>query len=123
MTVSEEQRSADMPQRLFRDVNERIRHLNELFSSSVKISWFCECANGECFETVDLLLADYDDVQRHADRFLVAPNAAHVSVEIENVIERQHSHWVVQQIRPAQRPSRAVTDELSVSGLSVSGGA
>jgi hypothetical protein len=121
MTVSEEQRSADTPQRLFRMVNERIRYLNEPFSSSVKASWFCECANGECFERVDMLLADYEDVRRHADRFLVAPTAAHVSPEIENVIERQHSHWVVQQIRPTQRLSRAVADELSASGLYVSG--
>jgi hypothetical protein len=121
MTVAEEQRSADTPQRLFREVNERIRYLNEPFSSSVKASWFCECANGECFERVDMLLADYEDVQRHADRFLVAPSAAHVSPEIENVIERQHSHWVVQQIRPTQRLSRAVADELSASGLYVSG--
>jgi hypothetical protein len=102
-------------------VNERIRYLNEPFSSGVRASWFCECANGECFERVDMLLADYDDVKRHANRFLVAPSAAHVSPEIENVIERQHSHWVVQQIRPKQRPSRAVTDELSASGLYVSG--
>jgi hypothetical protein len=121
MTVSEEQRSADTPQRLFRMVNERIRYLNEPFSSSVKASWFCECANGECFERVDMLLADYEDVQRHADRFLVAPSAAHVSPEIENVIERQHSHWVVQQIRPTQRLSRAVADKPSASGLYVSG--
>jgi hypothetical protein len=68
-----------------------------------------------------MLLADYEDVRRHADRFLVAPTAAHVSPEIENVIERQHSHWVVQQIRPTQRLSRAVADELSASGLYVSG--
>jgi hypothetical protein len=65
MTVSEEQRSADTPQRLFRKVNERIRHLNEPFSSSVKASWSCECANGECFERVEMLLADYEDMQRH----------------------------------------------------------
>jgi hypothetical protein len=101
MTVAEEQRSADTPQRLFREVNERIRYLNEPFSSSVKASWFCECANGECFERVHMLLADYEDVQRHADRFLVAPSAAHVSPEIENVIARQHSHWVVQHAHPA----------------------
>jgi hypothetical protein len=121
MTVAEEQRSADTPQRLFRQVNERIRHLNEPFSSSVKASWFCECANGECFERVDMLLADYEDVQRHADRFLVAPSAAHVSPEIENVIERQPSHWVVQLITPTQRLSGAVADELSASGLYASG--
>ena len=35
MIVSEEQRSADTPQRLFRKVNERIRHLNEPFSSKL----------------------------------------------------------------------------------------
>jgi hypothetical protein len=121
MTVSEEQRGTDTPQRLFRMVNERIRHLNEPFSSSVEASWFCECANGECFERVDLLLADYEDVQRHADRFLVAPSVEHVSPEIEKVIERQHSHWVVQQITPTQRLSSAAADELSASGLSVSG--
>jgi hypothetical protein len=121
MAISEEQRTADTPQRLFRQVNERIRHLNEPFSVVRKASWFCECSNGSCFERVEMFFDEYEDVRCHADRFLVVPDAVHVTPEIENVIERHHSHWVVQQIKPTQRPSLALTDELSASGSPVSG--
>jgi hypothetical protein len=41
-------------QALYREINERVREINEAFDALPIGEWICECANEECFETIDM---------------------------------------------------------------------
>ena len=89
---------------LFRDVNERVRELNEAYPFTVPTTFVCECANTGCFERVDLTPAEYEAVRRHPARFLVFPDDSHVAPpDVERVAERHDSYWVVEKIGLAGR--------------------
>jgi hypothetical protein len=84
-------------QSLFRDVNERVRQINEVFSGALPIGdWVCECANGACTERVALPVADYERIRADPARFFVLPAQVHVDDEIEDVIERNENFWIVE---------------------------
>ena len=83
---------------LFREVNERIRELNEVFdseSASELTDFVCECSLEDCRDYVRLTLAEYRDVRADATRFLVAPG--HVwAPDAEDAVTRHRRYWVVQ---------------------------
>jgi hypothetical protein len=84
---------------LFRDVNERVKELNEGFSVVIPMSeWICECANDTCVERIELSATEYEAVRRDQARFLVAPSTEHVWPEVEQVIERNDHYWIVETI-------------------------
>jgi hypothetical protein len=84
-------------QSLFRDVNERVRQINEVFSAALPVGdWVCECANGGCTERVALPVADYERIRADGARFFVLPAEVHVDHEIEDVIERNEGFWIVE---------------------------
>ncbi len=65
----------DSPQNrsLFREVNERIREVNEAFGlgpSSYEL--ICECAHGDCMQRLQIPGEVYEKVRATADRYLVA---------------------------------------------------
>jgi hypothetical protein len=93
-------------QALYREVNERVREMNEAFDASLPTGeWICECANEECFETIDdwrvdlrvrqrgVLRDDRDDARGvrggagGGTRFFVKPDDAHVVPEAEIVVK------------------------------------
>jgi hypothetical protein len=84
-------------QALFRRVNDRIKLLNEVFEVfSPYGDWTCECMDMQCVAVVKMTLAEYDDVRRHSERFLVAPAEQHVLPDIEQVVERTDRFWLVE---------------------------
>ena len=47
-------------QSLFRDVNERVREINEAFNEVLPLGdWVCECANDRCTERLHMSPRDY----------------------------------------------------------------
>ncbi|MDQ2911197.1 MAG: hypothetical protein M3R39_09315 [Actinomycetota bacterium] len=59
---------------LFREVNERIREVNEAFGlgpSSYEL--VCECAHCDCMQRLQIPGEVYEKVRATADRYLVAP--------------------------------------------------
>jgi hypothetical protein len=81
---------------LFRDVNERVKEVNEGFSVVLPMGeWICECANDTCVERIELSATEYEAVRRDQARFLVAPTNAHVWPEVEQVTERNDHYWIV----------------------------
>jgi hypothetical protein len=104
-------------QSLFREVNERLRELNEAFETITRDSDFiCECANRDCIEHLRVTLAEYEAVRAVSTRFLVLPGQAHVFPDYERVVERHDGHWVVEKegdagmaairLDPRRRPRR-----------------
>ena len=84
-------------QALFRDVNERLKILNQAFESATRDSEFiCECANNDCMEHVVLTLLEYEAVRRMPTHFLVSPTSRHVFLELERVVEEHDNYFVVE---------------------------
>lgn len=82
-------------QSLFRDVNERIEELNEEFSRMLPMAdWVCECADAECFEPIELTMAEYEAIRAHPARFPVLPG--HELTDVEVVVETHERYLVVE---------------------------
>jgi hypothetical protein len=91
-------------QSLYREVNERVKALNEAFDSLLPLGdWVCECANAECFEAVQMTHEEYEAVRAGPTRFFVAPDDTHVFPEAEDVRERHQRYWVVEKIGVAAK--------------------
>jgi hypothetical protein len=103
-------------QALYREVNERVREMNEAFDALLPIGeWVCECANDECFEMIEMTHEEYEAVRAGGTRFFVKPDEAHVVPEAELVVERHERYWVVEKVGVAaavaeREDPRAVTE-------------
>jgi hypothetical protein len=86
-------------QALYREVNERVREMNEAFDAFLPLGeWICECANEQCFETIEMTHEEYEAVRAGGTRFFVKPDHAHVIPEAEVVVERHERYWVVDKV-------------------------
>jgi hypothetical protein len=81
-----------------RQVNEAIERGTRDAGAAVFV---CECGTLGCTCTVELTIAEYEDVRSGFERFLVIPG--HELEDIEDVIERHDKYLVV-----AKRDSQAV---------------
>lgn len=81
-------------QALHREVNERIKELNERFDEALTAggNWICECFDPDCAETMELTLGEYEELRTHKNRFAVLPG--HVLETVERVVE-QHDNYVL----------------------------
>jgi hypothetical protein len=85
----------------FREVNERINDVADGLQGEHVYEFFCECADPQCTERIELSSADYEWVRASPTRFVLAPG--HVSPEIEHVVEREDEHVVVEKLGFAAR--------------------
>jgi hypothetical protein len=84
---------------LFRSVNERI----EEFSRGVgddRVEFLCECGRDGCETRIWLTPKEYEAAHGQDDRFVLAPG--HEAEEIERVVERHESYWVVDKLPEAE---------------------
>lgn len=82
---------------LFREVNERVESIASKHGDDEHVyEFYCECANGDCTMQVAVTLAEYENVRASGRRFLIAPE--HAFPEVETVVERHESHWVIEKI-------------------------
>ena len=83
---------------LFREVNERIRELNEVFDSGSAADltdFVCECSLEDCCDYVQLTLAEYGHVRADSMRFVVAPG--HLwTPDAEDAVTRGERYWIVE---------------------------
>ena len=81
-------------QSLFREVNERMKYLNEsLLPTQTSAEWVCECENDLCVERISMTLPEYERLRASGNRFAVIPG--HEVPEVEEVIEQYESYVVV----------------------------
>jgi hypothetical protein len=73
-----------------RRVNEAIEQGEEGVRTAVFV---CECGHLGCNSTVELGIAEYEEVRTDFNRFLVLPG--HEMPEVDQVIERHPQHLVV----------------------------
>jgi hypothetical protein len=95
-------------QTLFRDINERVRELNEDFRLVLPIGeWICECASETCTELIEMTADGYEAIRSDGARFFVAPGDEHVWPDVEKVTERYERYWVVEKTGHAGSVARS----------------
>jgi hypothetical protein len=105
------QERAARNQALFRHVNARLVDLNKSFEQLTDRSVFvCECADIHCIAQIDMLLNDYEHVRSNPRRFLVAPSAEHVVDEVEHVVERHETYFVVEKVGIGAKVAEELAD-------------
>ena len=91
-------------QALWREVNERLKELNEAFEHVARDSEFlCECANRKCMEHITMSVDEYERVRRVPTHFLVLPGEEHIFGAIERVVEEHDGYVVVEKFGDAGR--------------------
>jgi hypothetical protein len=98
-TAHDRDERAAKNQALFREINERVKELNEGFSLLIpQGEWICECADDMCTERIEMSAEEYEAIRLDGARFFVAPGAEHVWPDVENVTERTDRYWIVEKI-------------------------
>ncbi len=86
-------------QSLFRDVNERVREIDDVSGHVVSLGdWMCECASDDCNERIRVTTDEYESVRANATRFLIAPDKRHVFAEIEDVVEQNERFVLTEKV-------------------------
>jgi hypothetical protein len=83
---------------LFREVNERIKDVNEDAPAGAESNYVCECGDPECTDPVSLTLVEYEEVRRDPRHFAVLPG--HVVPDVEVVVARNDRFAVVRKNDP-----------------------
>ena len=92
---------------LFRNVNERIEQINELFATVTdKFEVLCECADSGCVTQISIANDAYEQVRTDATLFIVAPG--HEKSEIEDIVDTQSEYLVVR--KHAGLPARVAEE-------------
>jgi hypothetical protein len=96
--VSEREERLAGNEALFREVNERVAevatHYIEVETHAEKVSFTCECGRADCAEPISMTLVEYEAIRAEPTHFGVVPE--HEQPEIESVIERHPSYFVVE---------------------------
>jgi hypothetical protein len=106
MTTTREERMVNN-EALFRSANERMAAWEEQHAEEATEPYFCECADTECREKVELHRNEYESVRAHSDRFLTV--SGHEIPDVETVIE-EHGGWIVVQKDPEVTDIAVATD-------------
>jgi hypothetical protein len=80
---------------LFRDVNEQIAETAERFDVTTA-DFYCECADVECHERVEVPLDDYEEVRSKSTHFIISPG--HENERVERVLARRSRYAVVDKV-------------------------
>jgi hypothetical protein len=100
--VADRERRIGLNEALFREVNERVRGINETLGERLDQAQFvCECGDDACTERIRLAISDYERVRAEAGLFLIKPG--HEIDDVEIVLER-HEEWAIVKKR-AGRPA------------------
>ena len=97
---------------LFREVNERVAEVAEHFLEGegvgTSIEFTCECARVDCTEQMEMTLAEFEAVRAESTRFAIVPG--HEAPDIERVIERHRTYFVVEKVDPEAAEIARETD-------------
>lgn len=91
-----------------RQVNEAIEPRDPSSGTAVFV---CECGHFGCSETVEIPVAEYEEVRTGFARFLVVPG--HEIDEVDKVVERRRGYLIVVKREPEAREMARASDERS----------
>jgi hypothetical protein len=96
--VGEDERRVGINESLFREVNERIGELGELYDAG-DVEFVCECGDTGCAERVTLTIRQYEAVRAEPSRFFLVPG--HERLDVERVVEENAEFFVVEKLGEA----------------------
>jgi len=112
MREEERARRVGLNEALFREVNEQIRSLNDEFAATDgAITVICECGDAGCTERLGLRLSEYEHVRSDSLLYVIAKG--HVFPDVEQVVESNHTHDVVEKRAGAAAELSEETDPRS----------
>jgi hypothetical protein len=80
---------------LFREVNERLRELNQAFAPPLPVAdLVCECSNAECTERIGLTVEEYELLRADPTHFAVCPG--HENPDLESVLEERSTYTLIE---------------------------
>lgn len=97
---------------IFRVGNERMADWEERHGDGQRERYFCECADADCREKVELTRSQYEYVRSDSRWFVVVPG--HETPDVETVIDR-HDGWNLIQKHPEVDEIVEATDPRSES--------
>ena len=94
---------------VFREVNERIKGLANLFKwrEPERLDLVCECRNATCCERIEMTRAEYEAVRAVDTQFALYPG--HAEPEIERVISSHKGYEVVAKQGDAAAVARTIS--------------
>jgi hypothetical protein len=93
--MAEREERIGLNETLFREVNERVKDINESFRSRIDQAEFvCECGDDSCTERVRMTLSEYDELRSESTHFVVRPG--HEIPNVESVVLRREGYIVVE---------------------------
>ena len=97
---------------LFREVNERVAevatHFVEVETRTEPVDFTCECGRADCAEPITMTMVEYEAIRAESTHFAVVPE--HEQPEIEVVIERNPTYFVVEKREPDAQEVARKTD-------------
>jgi hypothetical protein len=95
--VDERERRVVVNETLFREVNERIKDINQSFATlTEQMQIVCECGSGSCAERFPMLPGDYEELRANPDHFAIVPG--HDIPDVERIVSRCGDYDVVQKL-------------------------
>src|SRR5690349_13222945 len=91
--MDERERRVVENEALFREVNERVREIDEGFGGGGSPGAFCECGDAGCTQRVDVTPEEYARVRSDPRAFVVLPG--HELPDVEEVVDRNERFVVV----------------------------
>ena len=89
-------------QSFFREVNERMRGLNESFEQvDGGADFLCECAGEDCTDPILITLDAYEEMRRVPTHFAVAAGMDHIFPDIERIFAKRDGYLVVEKFGEA----------------------
>ena len=94
MTSEDRQRRIGANEALFRQVNERMRDLNETFATfTSRIDLMCECGAADCTQRISMDAQAYESVR--SDPTLFAVVSGHEAPDVEYVVSEHDGYDVI----------------------------
>ena len=110
--MDERERRIGLNEAVFREANEALRGLNEMFAAyTEKMELVCECADGACAERITTSPSEYEEIRSDPALFAIAPG--HEVAAVEEVVRKREGYDVVRKRAGSARRLAEATDPRS----------
>jgi hypothetical protein len=110
--MDERERRIVVNETLFREVNERIKGLNESFATfTEEMQIVCECGSGACAEHFAMRPEEYEALRANPDHFAIVPG--HEIPDVETIVSRCGTYDVVAKLPGEAKQIAEATDPRS----------